>query len=295
MTTIIAQIDWISYTGSNEQPVLNGASPWPELSRQAVVDVLGFIDPSNELEQDWRPMRPQMPYRFAVQEANCLARIDWGRAGEGYLVSLPGTTCRRIREVGQLGMVLGTKTGAITRVDIACDMETKTTPTEFVKKRTHKKFQTTSFFDSPDGQTAYVGSWKSDRFARVYRYAEPHPRASLLRAEHVFRGRQAKQVAAQLLTVTPGALTRALGEIWGWGHADWEPETARQVMSKDITAQAPERHASNTLQWLEQSVMSTIYRLWTEGEIGEPIQWFTEAFEAHLQARQSRDTLNSDA
>ncbi|HSJ39399.1 MAG TPA: replication initiation factor domain-containing protein, partial [Planococcus sp. (in: firmicutes)] len=153
----------------------------------------------------------------------------------------------------------------ITRLDFASDVRTTTLPSSFVNARKHKGFRSLSFIQSATGETCYVGSPKSDRFARVYRYNKPHPRSELLRMECVFRRGLAREAARQLGEA--GSFERfatQLGNTWGWGHPDWKPQV---IDNTKLTTPKVERADENTVHWLYTQVAPALARLWREGAI----------------------------
>lgn len=83
----------------------------------------------------------------------------------------------------------------LTRVDVACDIETAVRP-EFAVRGHNSK--TVSHALSDSGETVYIGSAKSEYMARIYRYNPPHPRSDLLRSEIVYRREHAKKLGYML-------------------------------------------------------------------------------------------------
>jgi len=163
----------------------------------------------------------------------------------------------------------------ITRIDIAVDIETSTHPSEFVEIVSHDRMRASGRQSSETGETCYVGSKKSDRYARVYRYYEPHPRAHLLRIEHVFRRKYAKSVAQAILGTSLTAAAAAAGKAFGWAHNDWDVD-AQEVA--DISITSPERNAGGTVTWLVRSVAPAIRRLIADGTIRDPEVFFKTYF-----------------
>jgi len=114
-------------------------------------------------------------------------------------VEITGQGCERIIAMGEMEGILKGCAARLTRIDIATDIETSTQPSEFVSIVSHERMRANGTQNSETGQTCYVGSKKSDRYARVYRYYKPHPRSHLLRIEHVFRRKYAKTVVQAIL------------------------------------------------------------------------------------------------
>jgi len=186
-------------------------------------------------------------------------------------VEISGSGCERLIQLGVCEAVLAKCGRRVTRIDIASDIETSTQPAEFVSVVSHERMRASGYQKSETGETCYVGSKKSDRYARVYRYYPPHPRAHLLRIEHVFRRKYAKSVVEEILGTSLEAVSSAAGRAFGWAHAEWKPETTEQA---DISIVAAERGAGGTIAWLVRSVAPAVRRLITDGTIRDPDEFF---------------------
>jgi len=190
-------------------------------------------------------------------------------------VEISGQGCEKLIASGSIVGILRGCHERITRIDVATDIETGTIPSEFVFFLSHERMRASGYQKSITGETCYVGSKKSDRYARVYRYFEPHPRANLLRIEHVFRRAYAKVVAKSLLDTSLESVAAAAGKAFGWGHVDWKPEEAEHA---DISIVAPERAAGSTVTWLVRSVAPAIKRLISDGTIKDAQAFFDAYF-----------------
>jgi hypothetical protein len=179
-------------------------------------------------------------------------------------IEISGSGCEHLIELGVISGVLDRCYERITRIDVATDIETDTLPSEFVAVLSHERMRAAGYQHSVTGETNYVGSKKSDRYARVYRYFEPHPRSHLLRIEHVFRREYAKVVAQSLLDNSLESVAAAAGKAFGWAHIDWKPEAAEHA---DISIIAAERGQSSTVRWLLTSCAPAFKRLVADGTI----------------------------
>jgi len=179
-------------------------------------------------------------------------------------IEISGEGCEKLIEAGDLRLVIARTMDRCTRVDIACDIETRTLPADFVAEVKHKRMRASGHYVSSTGETCYVGSQKSERFARVYRYADPHPRSHLLRIEHVFRKDYAKKVAEACVRRNLEDIAAAAGEAFGWSHDDWR---VQEVSDVDISVVGTERKANNTIFWLVNSCAPAFLRLVESGEI----------------------------
>jgi ribosomal protein L19E len=192
-----------------------------------------------------------------------------------FTVEISGIGCERLIACGLMVELLEAVKTRVTRLDVACDVETETTPEEFVAVKEHERMRSSGHQSSKTGETQYVGSQKSDRYARVYRYNPPHPRSHLLRIEHVFRADYAKKVAEEISNYGLDAVAAAAGKAFGWKHRDWNCE---KDTSADLSIVTAEKEAGKTVFWLINSAAPAFKRLVNEGAIKNPRQFITDYF-----------------
>jgi len=182
-------------------------------------------------------------------------------------VEISGRGCELLISHGFLDALLAKTYDRVTRIDIASDIETTTSPIQFTGVMSHERMRANGYQKSETGETCYVGSQKSDRYARVYRYADPHPRAHLLRVEHVFRKDYAKQVSWQCVGGDLEAVALSAGRAMGWKHGDWQPSSSDPV---NISVVRESRVTGKTVHWLVTSCASAFKRLCADGTIKDP-------------------------
>lgn len=163
----------------------------------------------------------------------------------------------------------------ITRIDIATDIETPITAEEFANERENGRIKTFGSFKSPSGETVYIGSQKSEMYARVYRYAPPHPRAPYLRIEHVLRRKYARALADSLLENGIDVVQSQVGARFAWKHRIWQPSS---VGEKRLQIPRADRNSGRTLRWLLTSCVPAFQRLVQDGIIEQPEAWLIENF-----------------
>lgn len=190
-------------------------------------------------------------------------------------VEFSGQGCDWLRSNDLLYKVLEGVKERVTRIDIATDFATTVTPEDFVHAGYSNRFTATGIYTSASGQTVYVGSQKSERFARVYRYAPPHPRSNLLRVECVLRRDVAKQSLAFLLCHDEKRLADALGASFEWKHPLW---ASHADATDTLSLARGERSNANTVRWLITSVAPAFKRLVSEGEIPDAEQFVRQVF-----------------
>lgn len=187
------------------------------------------------------------------------------------LVEISGRGCEYLYSQGIDLEFVEAIQARITRLDIACDIETQAKPSSFVEDCDMKRFKSTSHVVSPSGETVYLGARSSDRYCRVYRYNAPHERSHLLRCEFVIKGANAKLTAARLRNEGYRALAAAMGDAFGFNHASWQPGSN----PSDLRTFRAERREGKTLYWLASTVAPLFVRLHTEGVI-DVSDWFDE-------------------
>lgn len=190
-------------------------------------------------------------------------------------VEISGQGCETLISKALLHKVLQSCHSRITRIDIASDIETTVMPDEFVEKVLHERMRTSGHVVSDTGETCYVGSQKSDRYARVYRYNPPHPRSHLLRIEHVFRREYAKVVARQISESGIERVAYSAGEAFAWAHPSWQPLVSEPV---DISVVKAEPTMGGTVFWLIKSVAPAFRKLVEKGIITDPQKFVDDYF-----------------
>jgi hypothetical protein len=191
-------------------------------------------------------------------------------------IEISGQGCENLLDPeNSLGKVLLACKDRVTRIDVACDIETQISPMEFVGEVSHERMRTSGFVISDTGSTCYVGSQKSERYARVYRYNPPHPRSHLLRVEHVYRKDYARKVAQECAMSGIEAVGMASGIAFGWKHGVWQPTV---IDSPDISVTRERGNSGNTVFWLINSVAPAFHRLCKSGAIQDPEAFLARYF-----------------
>lgn len=227
---------------------------------------------------DWLPVKARAPYNVAMQHTPSKIIVYASARTSHFLVESGGQACDWLNEKGILLGTLALVYDRVTRLDIATDIATPTTPLDFVAERKVNRMKSHSEFVSASGTTCYIGSRTSDWYSRVYRYNEPHPRAALLRVEVVFKGARAKSASLALLENDAEVIALEAGRQFGWMHACWNNEIQPEV---EINPNRPERKKGKTEFWLYDTVAPLLVRL--QNEHGFDVKrWFDEAVLTHL-------------
>lgn len=272
-------IDWITFTLS---PVWVSNIPeggFEQAYANAISD--GFLTYFDEgvitsaFGGSWEKLEhSRAPYSDAWKVGGGGITVYANPALKHFCVEISGAGCERLIAGGNMEALISAISERVTRIDIASDIETVTRPANFVATTNHDRMRASGYQKSETGETSYVGSQKSDRYARVYRYNPPHPRAHLLRIEHVFRREYAKSVARGISDSGLENVASACGKAFGWSHTDWQPQENGDC---DISIISPNRNAGRTIFWLVNSCAPAFKKLCETGEIRNP-QAFLEQY-----------------
>lgn len=206
------------------------------------------------------------------------------------LIEISGKGCERIFSLFSIAEILQPIQPRITRLDVACDMNTITHPIPFCAKREEGRFTSRSEVVSDSGETVYIGSKSSNRYARVYRYNPPHERSHLLRCEFVVKAEDARSTAQTIIDEGLDCVVQKLGEIFGWLHPDW---TIQSDCEADLAAWRPERREGKTMFWLADTVAPLLVRLHNEGVI-DATAWMRMHVIPHLESPKGNGKSEDD-
>ena len=267
-------MDWAAFT----IPIMKTAEqPSPGAMRVRVgyaVEALADIIPAIVIHSESLiECTPQRPYRYAWQCPTMGYRVnaDWMR--EEMLIVFNGSACEQLRKLdaSAINQVLLAVEHSGTRLDLATDIETQVDIQEVSNFKWSERITSTSIIKSGAGDTLYVGSRKSEAFARVYRYHEPHPRARLLRVEHELKKARARAVASVAAVHGIEVAQRSVAERFGYKHPTlMEAFSGRTVF---IKTEEHKRTMAKTEIWLMTQCAPAFARLVKEGVIEDPKAW----------------------
>jgi len=252
MNESMTTIDWISWTDDpvcRESETVGSAI---DRARRRTAARYGDWFTVNEI------VAARRPYTLALSSDDN-ARVYFSQSTEQRsLYELSGRACQALQTDGDghIRALLSQIATTVTRIDIAVDIHTDVRPYDFAVMRDNDRFRTGGHFVSETGETFYVGSRKSRRYARVYRYEPPHPRSHMLRIEMVARKEQARMVAAVVVDQGVEHAAAAMGQTFGWKHPAW-----RMKHTDAIPGYRPETRHSNTVTWLYRQVAPAVQRL----------------------------------
>ena len=257
-------VDWLSFTLKEyEEP--RTAMKLYDFAKIQLRKVSHELEQTFYNGQGFDPSTSRPPYRVSIARSDKGARLFGASHTATLLYELSGRGCEPLRNHEIARYIIGSISDTITRIDFAVDIATGTRPTDFANKRSHNRFSSISYINSQSGETVYIGSPKSDRFCRVYRYNPPNPRANLLRVEYVFRRKLAKSTATHYSgSDNIQAFIAELGNTFGFVHPDWQP---RSSTTEKISYPIIERGDQDTVSWLYKQVAPAMSRLIEAGAL----------------------------
>jgi len=223
----------------------------------------------------WSEGRGRKPYSHSIHDPKGGWSYFWSDTLNHSVLEFTGRGCEELRKWESLIPVMRDFSDRATRIDVAVDFATDMEPKEFAKARDHGRFKAGGHHDEASGYTEYVGSWKSDRFARVYRYREPHPRAKMLRVEHVSKGQWAKTTCAAIVRDGLKAVTAALGETFCWTSPLWTDLDFEGASTLEVP---PNSRTPNTDRWLLTQVLPAIKKLCEAGSKDIVVYFLEQAY-----------------
>lgn len=272
-------VDWISFTIMIEQDFSSRVTildSWdnflyaferfsPDMNRYFMESIL----------DGWKPSRGRSPYSHSWSNDAGFV-VFYSPKLPHALIEITGTGCDRLRKDHVLNKVLHTVRHRVTRFDFAVDVECETKPSEVVEDGISGRFKSKSNIISETGETQYVGSRKSDRYLRVYRYNAPHPRSGLMRYEFVFK----KQLARDMLQSYVAGEFNDDRMMSYCGHAFGIEHETFSTKAKPIPTHIyrKERENAGTLRWLVAQCAPAFKKLVKQGVIENPEEFIKEYF-----------------
>lgn len=235
---------------------------WIETNASPLIGLL--IEPHN-----FKALPGRAPYAQHWQREDGGLSIFAGTEREEILFEIGGVGCDILDRAEILMPLIGLVHERLTRIDITADILTDTTPPDFAKQRSNKRHKSGGEKHSPSGYTVYIGSKTSERFAKVYRYNEPHPRAKLLRVEHTLKRKEARQAAKLMLSNGLAYVVEMCGRTFGWKHPDWQPDPLSWGKLPTIEK---EHGTKSTIFWLNSQVLPALVKAQQTGKL-DVVAW----------------------
>lgn len=258
------RIDWYSYTIEIDAPFTSQGQAVQEYVTNAFIQCLHASPEVQAFHTGWIIEPAKGFYTARLRHEATGVALSFGRVNAHILVELSGKACASLDSCDLLEPLISETANKATRIDIAVDFLTDTTPDDFSAFRNLTKWKHTSYIRSASGDTFYVGSRKGERMARVYRYKEPHPRAKYLRVETEYKGDAARALSAMVGTCIASRLAAVAHEPFGWTHEIWKDVGSE---AEKLAYTAYRSTNASTVRWLYGTVASSLRRAIKEGLI----------------------------
>jgi hypothetical protein len=281
-----AKIDYLSFTVMVDCRDRAGQAAQLQAAADAIWQRHPPVGEFLEGLQRWQPGGARGHYGASAWQPDTFISVRFGGSANHILVEFPGTACQAARDAGLLDQIVASAAARLTRLDLAVDIPGGCSPSEFVAAGFNERFKGRATITSAEGETEYVGSMKSERFARIYKYAPPHPRSGTLRVEHVLRSDYAKAAASAMVGRTVVDLAALCGNSWGWQSAAWQPEA---LTDGKLKATRSDRHEPGRLRWLFQVCIPALVKAERDGllsvdELLERIECIKQGYQAAATA-----------
>jgi len=266
-------IDWLAFSIEAKTKDMKSSGKQLKVIHEGMLRCLGeeLLGALGWSAAEYGKGRAPHPYSLRVKRTGFTVFV--APQHDRVLCELSGTTCRVVDEHGLMLNLLERTHVLMSRLDLAVDILTNIEPSAFVADGYNGRFTSAGSFNSPSGKTEYIGSRKSDRYARVYRYNKPHDREKFLRVEMVMKRQHAKLYAQRLIQDGLKSAIFNAGNDFGWQSVLWDVPNA-QV--SELTLGRRARTNDKTLRWLEEAVAPAFLRLVRSGGLEDWEDWLTD-------------------
>lgn len=256
MSDHLARVDYYSYTLKNVIDVPKSETHWFDILTQS----------SPKYLQEYRDMwdfnvpKRHNGYKFGYNIDNAI--FVWFN-GQDIHIEITGDGCTMLYDKSALLEIIQETANQATRIDIAHDIVCDVHPDTFVAL-SQAKTSARGFQHSETGETCYIGSRKSDRYCKVYRYFPPHPRSDRLRIEYTYKSHDAKRASQALISSNEAIMAFSSGERYKWGHDVWKSLKSPDLI--EIKAHRKDRNTGKTLIWWKNQVLPALEKLVKSGD-----------------------------
>lgn len=269
---MLVKVDWLSFTVKFPEGEGRTVIETAHLAALEIEELGEGMCERLHMAKGWIPSHGRAPYSHSFTwEDNGVTLFVHPNLNHA-LVEISGKGCDKVLVDDWAWDVLKPIMPRLTRIDIACDMLCETRPLEFTSQRETGRFKSHSEVVSESGETNYIGSKSSNRYARVYRYNAPHERSQLLRSEFVLKAEDAKATAQSIINDGLNAVSVTLGAQFGWQHPVWQPSASE---GSELKVYRPDRREGKTLYWLNDTIAPLLLKLHRQGTV-DVVKWFNE-------------------
>lgn len=251
------KIDYYSF-------IINTASPFGEVGKEtcdyvirSFVSLLEDVAVQAYFSENWSLETAKGFYTARLRHDATGVALSFGSVNAHVFAELSGKPCDILDGLDALIPLVMSTSNKCSRIDMAVDFITDTTPERFSAFRNTTRWKYAPTYPSASGTTVYVGSRTSERMARVYRYNEPHPRAHMLRVEAEYKGKAARALAGLVNESNLAEVISDAHSVFGWNDTLW----SEQIGEGEKVAYTSHRPANaNTVRWLYGDVAKALKR-----------------------------------
>lgn len=256
MSEHFARVDYYSYTIKNVVASPQTEDHWFDILTQNSPKYL------HEFREMWDFKVPKRHngYKFGYNIDNAI--FVWFN-GLDIHIEITGDGCTTLYGKSALLEIIQETATQATRIDIAHDIICGVHPSDFVAL-SETKTSARGFQYSETGETCYIGSRKSDRYCKVYRYFAPHPRSDRLRIEYTYKSHDATRAANILISANEAILAFSSGARYKWGHECYKSLKSPDLI--EIRAHRKDRNTGKTLIWWKNQVLPALEKLVKSGD-----------------------------
>ena len=257
-----AKIDYLSFTADYPDSLQHLPSDERLIASALAESVFSGRILAVMVNEQWEIYKGGKFYVYRAMQPNSKLSLSFDPHKPYFTIELSGQSCEIARNSGFLDEILQLSEKRVTRIDLAVDIETDCIPSDFLSNGYNPIFKARSSISDVTGITEYVGSWNSERFARIYRYHDPHPRSKLLRVEHVLKGDWAKSYVPELLRHGLPHCVAAISRTFQWNSPLWK---LGDVTVGRITAPRATPSQATRYRWFVTQVAPSIRKAIEEG------------------------------
>lgn len=259
-----AKIDYLAFTVPTPYPICGGSVDLEQMVHDMTDEYLDYAWRLVAAPLKWTLRPARGFYQYTSTDVTNSLSLSWGDVNNHIYVQISGKGCDILRDAGIMDKVIRICHQRVSRIDVCADIETDIDPRAFIAEQGKTRIKGSGEARSVGGRTRYVGSRKSERFARVYRYDEPHPRSHLLRVEHECKGQWAKTIALELHANGLQAALAAAAFPFRWEHPLWRLDA---LEAPKLKAREYDKVGNGTIRWLLTQVQPALLRLHRQGEL----------------------------
>lgn len=264
MSVAMTKVDWLAFTIPMPSPFVNGSDEtWEHVFYLIELNIGTVLTPILRTG-NWEVQQGRGVYKSARVNTESKVRLSIGDVNADVYVEISGQACDIVRRMGCLYEILQCEEVRISRIDLAADFETTCSVDEIIVKGYKKSIKNRRDERTVQGDTTYIGSRKSERMLRVYRYHEPHPRSNLLRCEVELKGHTAKLIARQITETSCAAVVLSAVKVFDLQHSLIASATAQ---ASALPSRAYDKARKGRMRWLMTQVLPALVKAHREGDI----------------------------